>query len=203
MHKEVLSKKQKELLPLIKDFSNDFGLVGGTAIAILMGHRESIDFDLFTKKPFDSQKISNKIRKKEEIEQVVVDSKDEFTLVVKGVMVTFLFYPYKIEFEERFEDIIKIPNILTLGAMKAYTLGRRAKWKDYVDLYFITKEYNGISEITEKAKELFGKEFNEKIFRAQLAYFEDIDFSEKVIYVKGSEIEEDIIKEWLQKVSVS
>jgi len=203
MHKEILSKKQRELLPLVKDFSSDFGLVGGTGIAILMGHRESIDFDLFTGKPLDSQKIRNKIKEKAEIEQVIVDSKEEFTVVVEGIKITFLCYPYKIEFEEEFEDIIKIPNILTLGAMKAYALGRRAKWKDYVDLYFITKEYNGISEIIEKSKEMFKKEFNEKIFRAQLTYFKDIDFSEKVTYARGREVEEETIKEWLQKVSVS
>ena len=203
MHKEVLSKKQKELLPLIEYFSDDFGLVGGTAIAILIGHRESIDFDLFTEKPFDNQKISNRIKEKEEIEQILVDSKEEFTIVIKGVKITFLYYPYNIRFDEKFERNIKLPNILTLGAMKAYALGRRAKWKDYVDLYFITKKYNGIGKIVEKAREIFGKEFNEKIFRAQLAYFEDIDFSEKVIYVKNLETGEETIKEWLQKISVS
>ena len=46
MHKEILTKEQLELLPTIKFFSKDFGLVGGTAIALHIGHRHSIDFDL-------------------------------------------------------------------------------------------------------------------------------------------------------------
>jgi len=55
LHKEILTKKQIEIMPLIKSFSQDFGLVGGTAIALHIGHRRSIDFDLFTKKEFETK----------------------------------------------------------------------------------------------------------------------------------------------------
>ena len=48
MHREILNKKQIELLPLIHNFNERFGLVGGTAIALQIGHRESIDLDLFS-----------------------------------------------------------------------------------------------------------------------------------------------------------
>jgi hypothetical protein len=48
MHLEILTDKQKELLPLISQFKRNFYLVGGTAIALHLGHRESIDFDLFS-----------------------------------------------------------------------------------------------------------------------------------------------------------
>ena len=47
MHKEILSKYQIELLPLLKQFKREYYLVGGTAIALHIGHRRSIDFDLF------------------------------------------------------------------------------------------------------------------------------------------------------------
>jgi hypothetical protein len=54
MHKEILTKEQLELLALIKSFAKDFYLVGGTAIALYIGHRHSIDFDLFIHKNFDN-----------------------------------------------------------------------------------------------------------------------------------------------------
>ena len=54
MHKEILTLEQLELTPLLKKFSKDFYLVGGTAIAFHIGHRRSIDFDLFTAKEFDN-----------------------------------------------------------------------------------------------------------------------------------------------------
>jgi hypothetical protein len=50
MHTEILTSEQVKILPLISDFSRDFGLAGGTAIALHIGHRQSLDFNLFTKK---------------------------------------------------------------------------------------------------------------------------------------------------------
>jgi len=50
MHKEILNNNQIELLPLIGEFSKQFILVGGTAIGLQIGHRQSIDFDLFSNK---------------------------------------------------------------------------------------------------------------------------------------------------------
>jgi len=50
MHNEVLKNQQIELIPLLKLFEKDYYLVGGTAIALHIGHRYSIDFDLFTSK---------------------------------------------------------------------------------------------------------------------------------------------------------
>ena len=47
MYKKILNKDQIELLPLIEQFKKEFYLVGGTAIALQIGHRRSIDFDLF------------------------------------------------------------------------------------------------------------------------------------------------------------
>lgn len=55
MYKNILIKNQIELLDLVKSFSGKFNLVGGTAIALQIGHRESISFDLFTKKDMKYQ----------------------------------------------------------------------------------------------------------------------------------------------------
>jgi len=59
-----LTKKQIELLPLIKSFKKEFYLVGGTAIALHLGHRRSIDFDLFKYARLRKKQISDKIEKK-------------------------------------------------------------------------------------------------------------------------------------------
>ena len=203
MRKEILTEKQVNLLPLVEKFSKDFGLVGGTAIALHIGHRESIDFDLFTLNEFDSTKIKKKITAGFNIEKVFVDEDGEYTVLINGVKITFLRYPFKIEFKDKLDNTIKVADLLTLAAMKAYALGRRAKWKDYVDMYFILKNRHSIMEITKKAKEIFSSEFNEKIFRTQLAYFEDIDYTEKVIYRQGFEIEDKIIRDSLIDFSLN
>ena len=197
LHKEILTKEQIELLPLIKSFSKDFGLVGGTAIALHIGHRRSIDFDLFTNKEFDNLSIRQKITKFAKIEKVITDEKNQYTVIVNGVRLTFLHYPYPISFTKSFEKIIKMSDLLTLSAMRAYTLGRRVKWKDYVDLYFIMKDWCAFKKIIQKAEKIFTSEFNEKIFRVQLSYYEDIDYTEKVIYIKNFETKNDVIKKFL------
>ncbi|MFH1890105.1 MAG: nucleotidyl transferase AbiEii/AbiGii toxin family protein [Candidatus Kuenenbacteria bacterium] len=203
MHKKILDKKQLKLLPFLKNFSKEFGLVGGTAIALYVGHRQSVDFDLFTNKKFintDIRKVVSASNKK--IERVFKDSSEEYSVLIDGVKFTFLCYPFKIKFSKKLDDIIKLPNLATLAAMKAYALGRRAKWKDYVDLYFIIKNHLDIDIIIRKTKQIFSSEFNEKIFRAQLAYFKDIDYTEKIIYTDNSAVDDKIIKKELLKFSL-
>ena len=203
MHREVLTKEQENLLSLVKLFNKDFGLVGGTAIALHIGHRESIDFDLFSLEKFDNAKIRRKIVRAKRITRVVRDETGQFTVIINGVRFTFFQYPFKILFSENFNNIVKLPDIVTLGAMKAYALGRRPKWKDYVDLYFIIKDYCSIEYICKKADEIFGKEFNGKLFRSQLSYFKDINYQEKIIYKKGFETKDEIIKNALIEFSLS
>ncbi len=201
-HKEILTEEQIDLLSLLRLFNKDFGMVGGSAIALLIGHRESIDFDLFSLKEFSNNKIRRKILNLKKISNVVRDETGQYTIIINGVRFTFFHYPFEIIFSENFNDIIKIPNLLTLGAMKAYALGRRPKWKDYVDLYFIIKRFYSVKEISKKADEIFKGEFNEKNFRNQLSYFDDINYKEPIVYKKGFEIDDEIIKRELTEFSL-
>lgn len=201
-HSEILTNEQIKLLPLVKSFSKNFGLVGGTAIALLVGHRRSIDFDLVTDKEFKNLEIRKEILKFNKIDKVITDEDGQYTLIINKVRFTFFSYPFKINFSEKFNNMIKLPDLLTLAAMKAYTLGRRAKWKDYVDLYFIMKDY-GINDVVKKAEMIFGPEFNEKMFRVQLVYFKDIDYTEKIDYLKEFETDDEIIRQKLIEISLS
>jgi len=202
MHKNILSAAQLDFLPFLKNFSKDFGLAGGTAIALHLGHRRSLDFDLFSVKEFDNAAIQRKILRKKKIRQVFVDQRGEYTVLVDGIKLTFLYYPFSIEFRDRLDDFIKLPDLPTLAALKAYALGRRSKWKDYVDLYFILKNKISLKDIIKRSVKIFGKNFNEKIFRAQLSYFKDLDYSEKVDYLAGFAVADDKIKKELAEISL-
>lgn len=197
IHTEILSPNQEKILPLVKMFYDKFYLVGGTAIALQLGHRRSIDFDLFSFEKVDQRKIRNIIIKHHKINKVIIDDKDEYTLIVNGVKLTFLYYPFKIKPNKKLSDYIRMPDLITLAAMKAYALGRRAKWKDYVDLYWIMKNHCSILDIIKKAQIIFGVEFNEKNFREQLAYFKDVDYTEEVDWLKDFKISDKKIKDSL------
>ena len=203
MRQEVLTKEQAELLPLVKKFIKNFGLVGGTAIALQIGHRRSIDFDLFSDREFNNAKIRQLIiTSGHKIGKVHKDETGQFTFFVNKVQFTFFHYPFKIEFSEHFEKILSMPDLLTLAAMKAYALGRRAKWKDYVDLYFIINKYHSIKKIVMKSQAIFKGEFNERIFREQLAYFKDIDYREEIDYLPGLAVSDEKVKKELIKFSL-
>ena len=197
MRKEILTETQIKILPLVAEFSKNFGLVGGTAIALHIGHRRSIDFDLFSENKFGNQSLLNKILSFGTPDEILVNRTDELTFILKSVKFTFFHFPYKIDYSESFGYKIKMPNLLTLAAMKAFALGQRAKWKDYVDLYFIIKDHFSVSQISQKGQEIFGHGFNEKLFRSQLAYFDGINYEETVEYLPGFEVEDSIIKQKL------
>ncbi|MBI5206393.1 MAG: nucleotidyl transferase AbiEii/AbiGii toxin family protein [Candidatus Firestonebacteria bacterium] len=202
MFKEILTENQKNLLPMIKNMGKGYYLAGGTAIALQIGHRGSIDFDLFSSNQLNTIKIISEIKKYNyKINATLEESPQELTMIIEEVKITFLEYPFNIESVISFDDIITIPDLLTLGAMKAYSLGRRSKWKDYVDLYFIIKNYFSVKEISKKAGEIFEGGFNEKLFREQLCYFADIDFSEKIEYTSDV-IEDEEIKKFLMNMAV-
>lgn len=96
MHREVLTKEQIALLPLLKKFSKDFWLVGGTAIALHIGHRRSIDYDLFTHEELNNLRIKKKITNVFSIENVFVNKMGEYTILIRGVKITFFRYPFKV-----------------------------------------------------------------------------------------------------------
>lgn len=198
MHSEIISSNQAGLLPLIKYFSKQFFLVGGTAIGLQIGHRQSIDFDLFSNKLIKPQSIKNKLKNQNISYEVIHQEYDQLHLMINEVKLTFFTFPYQIKAKESYENIIKMPSLLELGAMKALALGGRAKWKDYVDMYFLLKYYFSLNDIELKADELFDEAFSIKLFRQQLAYFKDIDYSETVSYMKEkptkSEIETFLIE---------
>ncbi|MCK5061516.1 nucleotidyl transferase AbiEii/AbiGii toxin family protein [Candidatus Parcubacteria bacterium] len=203
IHKEILTPEQIELLPMLKIMAKDFGLVGGTAIAFHLGHRRSIDFDLFSFAGFNNQAIKRRISRAATMGRVLVNRKGEFTFFTNNVKVTFFHFPYEINYKKNLDKVIKIPDLLTLAAMKAFALGQRAKWKDYADLYFIIKDHYSVDEIIKQGKKLFKPEFNPKIFRTQLSYFGDVSYREKITYLPGFEVDDEIIKKQLIEFSLT
>jgi len=203
MHPEILSSEQKNLLSLIKLFRREFYLVGGTAIALQIGHRKSIDFDLFKSVPFNSRRILDKINAGKYQYNVTRRVSEQLNLTVLNVKMTFFEYPYPIETPVVFEKIIRMPDLLSLAAMKAFALGKRSKWKDYIDLYFLLRDYFSLEMIIQKAESIFEQEFSAKLFRSQLAYHADITHDEIVDFLPGFEIDNEEVKSFLIEQSLS
>lgn len=180
MHLNILNKEQHEQLELLNKFKRGYILVGGTAIALHIGHRRSIDFDLFKETRIDKLKIKRTLAEKGIQYQLLFENADGINLLINNVKWTFYYYPFHIKEFAISNKYFKILDLLTLAAMKAYALGRRSKWKDYVDLLIILENHYTIEDISKRATEIFGDGFSEKMFRVQLVYFKDIDYSEQI-----------------------
>jgi hypothetical protein len=196
MHIEILASDQARLLPYLKSFNRSFYLVGGTAIALHLGHRRSIDFDLFSPSILVKHRIKSKLLQIPFHQVPLFEDYDQLHLQINNIKVTFFSYPYPILHPVNVGSVITIPTLLSLAAMKAFALGRRAKWKDYVDLYYILHDHFTINDISRACENTFKGQFSEKLFRQQLAFHKDIDFSEPVEFI-GLPISETVIKEFL------
>lgn len=202
MHLEILDKEQALQLELLNQFKKEFVLVGGTAIALHLGHRKSIDFDLFKNGKIDSASLKKKLTKNGIKYKVLFENKDGLHLLIDGVKWTFFTYQLSIYSAALATKHFKLPDLLTLAAMKAYALGRRSKWKDYVDLFSILQKSHTLSEIVKRANDLFEDGFSEKMFRVQLSYFKDIDYSETIDWMVPP-VSDNKIKKELIKFSIS
>ena len=197
MHSEILNEHPSQLLSLMAQFRREYYLVGGTAIALHIGHRRSIDFDLFKPTAINHKRNLDKISASPFCHIVTRRVAEQMNLIINDVKVTFFQYPFPINPTEKFETFFRLPSLLQLAAMKAYALGRRSKWKDYVDLYFLLHGYFSIADISAAATQIFGELYSEKMFRAQLCYFDDIDYTEAVEYLVPNPPSEQAIKQSL------
>jgi len=201
MYKEILYKKQLDNISILKLFSSNFYLAWWTAIALQLWHRKSIDFDLFSNKIINNTSILNKLKINwYVVDRILIDNKgEELTLIIWGVKVTFLYYPFDIKLSKTFEWI-KLPDLEYLWAMKFYTLWRRSKYKDYIDIYMLFKNNLTLSVISKLADKIFWWWYNEKLLREQLCYYDDIDYSEQVDFI-SKEITQMKIKKYLIEIS--
>ena len=197
MHLEILNDNQVQLLDHIQQFSNSFYLAGGTAIALHIGHRRSIDFDFFSSHELKILKLKKILQSIPYTRHIIFEDVDQLHIVMNKVRLTFLHYPYAINSTVWVDGFITMPDLLTLSAMKAFALGRRAKWKDYVDLFFILKDHYSIDEVALAAKSIYADLFSEKMFRQQLAFHQDVDFTESVEFIESFALEDQIIKNFL------
>jgi len=177
---EALDLARKNVFQKLSFFKKRGYLAGGTALALQIKHRISYDFDIFCDEKI-SDKLLREARQIFSIKKILVNSKDEFTFTTKNdIKISFIYYPFKLDkFVLRSKESIDLLSSKGIVIAKAYTLGRRASWRDYVDLYFTLKGREAkFDYVISQAKKIYGELFSEKLFLAQLVYTKDVDKKE-------------------------
>lgn len=195
---DILEPKRRETFLKLKPLAKKGTLAGGTALALQLRHRHSLDFDIFFGKRV-IRKAFKLITQELGIKEKRLDRPNHITFTTKkGIQITLFYY----EFSPLY-PLIKTPSLplfdlRDLAADKAYTLGRRPIWRDYVDLFFLLKGgLVTLESLIKDARRKFKTLFAPKLFLEQLTYYGDIkDFNIEFIDKEYSPKE---IQEFLKK----
>ena len=200
MFYDILDKKRKNILPLFESFKNDFYLAGGTALALQLGHRDSIDFDFFSEKDFSTKDLFEKLKEvfKNYKIQKVQDEKNTLTMIIdKDIKLSFFTYKYPLLNSLIVEKYIGIASLEDIACMKLSAIVSRSTEKDYVDLYFILQD-NKFSKLLELAQKKFSSLDTNLIIKS-LTYFDDL-IEEAIIFKNDKNVSLDKIKIFLLKI---
>lgn len=181
--------------PLLKNFA----LGGGTSIALRIGHRQSIDLDLFSLNDFDAELLLKNLEKEFQLKQTDWDSNTVHAYFNKGnnfIKVDLLKHSYQlIKPVENIGNIrlLSIPDII---AMKLNAVSGRGSKKDFIDIYFLLKKFH----LGEMINFYVEKYENRNIFSLlkSLQYFQDADEEPDpvmIIPVSWNEIKRQLIRE--------
>lgn len=195
---ESLSNDKLKVFRKLKSFRKIGVLGGGTALSLQIGHRISYDFDIFTYDKLEPslwRKARNTFGKGT---LRLLDIEDQLNLSTpESVYVTFFYDGYKPLFDPIETEYLDLLDIKDIAANKAFTIGRRPKWRDYVDLYFLLKkDYITFENLILMSKKKFGAGFTEKLFFEQLIYWGDIE--DYNIEYLAENIEPQVIKDFLE-----
>jgi predicted nucleotidyltransferase component of viral defense system len=183
MYYAILDAKRREILPLCQHFAKDFYLAGGTALALQLGHRRSIDFDFFTRKKFLPDVLLKKIKTtfKPYSPVAVQMEKNTLSVIVNDVRMSFLYYPYPLLEKVHGEPYLRLASVPDIGCMKLSAIVSRATSKDYVDLYYILQQVSLLSLLRGVHKKF--PELDENLVLKSLLYFKDVQ-EEKIYFTK-------------------
>ena len=203
IHKNILTDEMQKIYPMLGEFQDDFYLAGGTGLALLVGHRISIDFDFFSDKPIKKTLIKKieEIFSKFQI-QIVLNTSDELTVIIGDTKITFLHYPFPKILPLEIDGKIQILSAKEIFVSKAYSIGRRGIYKDYVDLYVGLKDnLIFLSEILQIAKNKYGIVFNDRLFLEQLLYLDDIEEIEITMINRALPSKKELLDFFSNKIS--
>lgn len=124
-----------------KPYLQGFYLVGGTALSMQIGHRISIDLDMFTTEPFDTIELKSKLENDFPIFRVLLESQNTLITTINEIKVDFIRFKYGFTYPILTEKEIRLVNIKDIAPMKLDAITGRGKKKDFFDLYFLLKKY--------------------------------------------------------------
>jgi len=186
LRKETVSADTLELLKDLMRDENlaDFFLVGGTALSLQIGHRISIDLDLFSINSFDENKMLVYLESKKNFR---LDYQDKNTLKgqISETKVDLITHSYPLVKQLALLEGIRLASLEDIAAMKLNAIvGNGTRLKDFIDVAFLSCYLS--LKIMMKAYEDKYTSRNPVLTLKALAYHQDINFNEPINKIAGN-----------------
>ena len=177
LHYETVDEGTLGLLKQLQSLSilSEMRLVGGTSLALQIGHRKSIDIDLFGNLSAEYENLIDELKTIGEVVPLK-NSKNIHSLLINNIKVDIVNYEYEWLTNKITTENIQLATIEDIAAMKLNAIIGRGSKKDFIDLFFILKNYS-LATIME----FYTKKYNDGsafLVLKSLTYFEDADMEE-------------------------
>lgn len=201
---ETPLKEQQNILKMLQPVTdNTFVLFGGTAIALQLGHRVSVDFDFFRHSPLN-QKEKTKLSEVDFMKNfdILQDEEDIFVVSVNGVKISFFGGIHFVDICVPIHfQTLKIANLQDLLATKLAVITQRVEYKDYIDIVNIVSNNISLKQGIDRAKVFYKNQIAIQEALKTIVYFKGGDLyrlkeNEKNILKKS-------VKDFLQKTGTN
>lgn len=184
LHTETVAVEVLELTKSLqkKDYLEDFFLVGGNALALQLGHRKSVDIDLFTLNDFSQEALLQKLENDFSLELDMIEN-NTIRGTINGIKVDMLTHKQSLIEPVKESGGIRLVSIRDIAAMKLNAISLDGtRIKDFIDVYFLLDQLS-VEELLDSYKNKY-KLRNSMHALKSLQYFEDADIAEWPVIIK-------------------
>ncbi|GGK03324.1 nucleotidyl transferase AbiEii/AbiGii toxin family protein [Parabacteroides faecis] len=185
LHTETVARSTLELLKMLESESvmSNFNLAGGTSLALYLGHRISVDLDLFTPESFDAGKLEIFLRDKYGFRTDFME-KNTLKGTIDGVKIDCITHSYGYLEKPYTESDIRLYSMEDIVAMKLSAIADNgSRLKDFIDIAFLSTRFPFNSMLRLYERKFPGSNLI-RPFKA-ITYFDDIDFEEDIVMLNG------------------
>ena len=170
---------QRRLWAELDQTPDHFTLYGGTALALRLGHRQSLDFDFFSRTAFDPAALAREIPYLAGAEQVQVASHTLTCRVERGGPVLVSFFGNLGLGEVAPREVaqgskVQVASLLDIAGTKAAVVQQRAQVRDYLDIDALIRHGIDLPQVLAAGIVVYGRSFNPLITLKALSYFDDV-----------------------------
>ena len=176
----ILPLPQRALWPELGAIPATFTLYGGTALALRIAHRTSVDFDFFSNEPFDPDLLGAQLPFLAAAERLQVAANTLTCRVERGGPVLLSFFGRLGLGQAAAHDAandtgLQVASLLDIAATKVAVVQKRAEAKDYVDIDALLRRGIDLAMMLAAGDIVHGPAFNPLITLKALTYFDDVE----------------------------